>query len=184
MSQLNRNASYLYIVDGYTIWERLRVIRNFLEDRKQSLEVSKAKQKDTAKKKETLDKDSFEYAEIEIFEPQTKRLIEECENEIAFLAELETKLSVEAEKTRIDGKTDDEMYEFNYFNELVQIQLMDVKSEIMALGHVSPNTMKTLLRNPNTMQEAVKLGLLNKQVLELARKVNEATPLLLEGKDA
>ena len=33
MSQQNHNASYLFEIDGLTTWERLRVVRNFLEDR-------------------------------------------------------------------------------------------------------------------------------------------------------
>ena len=50
MSQMNRNAAYVYDVDGLTVWEKLRVIRGFLLDRQTELKLSKLKHEDTKKK--------------------------------------------------------------------------------------------------------------------------------------
>ena len=90
----------------------------------------------------------IEALEAEIYSEQSLDLLDDCRNEIAFLEELEAKLAIEAEKTRIKGKTDKEMYEINYYEELIQIHTLQAQSEMMATGHVSPDTMKTLLRNP------------------------------------
>lgn len=52
------------------------------------------------------------------------------------------------------------MYEINYFEELVQINLLQVQSEMMAHGHISAETMKILIKNPFAMQRVIELGFL------------------------
>lgn len=176
MSQLNHNASYISVVDGLTVWERLRVIRNFLSDRELALELSEMNIEKTDARIEMLESSEdlsfdelYELKEMKIMRPQSIELLEDAKREIKFLKEFEARLATEAEKTRIDGKTDEEMYEINYFEELVQIQLLDVQSEIMSSGHVSPNTMKTIIRNPETLRRAVEFGYLNEQAKELVK---------------
>ncbi len=181
MSQLNHNAAYLTEIDGLTVWERLRVIRNFIVDREQALALSELKLEQL---EETLigfdltDKTVVGYykkKEKLIFLPQSKALIEDAKRELTFLNSFEEILKVEAEKTRIEGKSDEEMYEINYFEELVQIQMREVQAEIMSLGHISPSTMKTLLKNPETLGRVIDKGILNKDILSV---LGEATPLV------
>lgn len=162
MAQLNHNVSYLTVVDGLTVWERLRVIRNFLIERNQALALSELEI--DKNKSET---DEFKLREIVIMLPQSLALIEDAKREIKFLKEFEAKLQEEAYKSRIDGKSDEEMYEINYFEELIQKQLLIVSSEILTTNTVSPATMEMLLRNKETAKRAVGLGFIKKELLNI-----------------
>ena len=159
MSQQNHNASYLFEIDGLTTWERLRVVRNFLEDREIALALAELPSDDT---KELSKR---ELAEAKIYAKQKVKNIQNAIDEIKFLKEFESTLIVLAEQTRVAGKTDEEMYELNYFEELIERQLLKVKSEIMSLGHVTPATFEMLMKSPPTMDIVVKLGILSEQVV-------------------
>jgi len=95
--------------------------------------------------------------------------------EIAFLKELEAKLAVDAEKTRIVGKSDDEMYEINFYEELIQQQLLTVQSEVLTIGRVSAETMKSLIKNPAAMKRVIERGLIG---------FDENTLKLIDNKDS
>ena len=164
MSRLNRNANYIYVVDGETVWERLRVIRGFLEDRRIAYAVNKLNER----KNEALDKASFEYQEYLILKPQHDKIMKECEEEIVFLEDFEAKLAVEAEKSRIPGKTDDEMYELNFFDEMRIRLVKEAQSEMISVGHITPQTMKSLLRHKPALESCVQLGMLSEAILPQA----------------
>ncbi len=159
MSQVNRNLSYLTVVDGETPWERLRVIRNFLEDREQADKLAAL----GLEKAEALDKDSFEYREHLIMLPQMLGNIDDCKREIIFLKELEAKLIPMAEAVRVEGFTDEAMYEYNYTAEFNAMMALEVRSELMATGFISKPTMRSLLQNPNAMTHVITLGLIPKE---------------------
>lgn len=180
MSQMNHNANYLTSVDGITVWERLRVIRNFLNDRKIALALAELNLEKSDKKllDETLD--YYEKKELELYMPQSIQVIADAKAEIAFLEKLEKELATLAETTRIEGKTDEEMYELNYFEELIQIQLLEVQSEMMAQGCISANTMKTLIKNPFSMKRAIEVGLLSKEAGDIA-KLSNASQISMIG---
>lgn len=148
MSQQNHNVNYLVSVDGITVWERLRVIRNFLEDREIALEIAEL----------SMTKELDE--EQAIMKRQVVRNIEDCKREITFLKELENKLAIEAEKSRVNDKSDDEMYEINFYEELIQQQLLTVQSEVLTIGRVSTETMKSLIKNPTAMKRVIESGLI------------------------
>lgn len=167
MAQQNHNATYLTVVDGLTVWERLRNIRNFLQDRKLALVVN-----ENRLNKSNAPSDIIE----ELEHTQAIELLEDCKSEVKFLEELEYKLAIEAEKTRIEGKSDREMYEINYYEELIQIHTLQAQSEMMSVGHVTPDTMKTLLRNPASLDRCISIGLLSTEVRQLAY-VNKAPAL-------
>ena len=50
MSRINHNASYIFDVEGETVWEKLRVIRDMLDDRKRTYEISLIKFEKSEKK--------------------------------------------------------------------------------------------------------------------------------------
>lgn len=174
MSQLNRNVNYLHTVDGNTVWERLRVIRNFIADRKLAVNVSELNLEKTKAKiahyganKDTYSIDAtYELQELLLFEPQQKGNLADAERELVFLGELEKTLTREAEATRVTGKTDEEMYEINYYEELIQIHLLEVTSQLLAVGALSPEMMRTLIRNKPSLDRAIKIGLIDKSVQE------------------
>lgn len=107
---MNRNAAYVYDVDGLTTWEKLRVIRGFLLDRQTELKLSKLRYEDTKKKMLELDEDNLDRIEFFIRESFMLDIIDDCEREVKFLEEYEKQLAEEAEKTRIEGKSDKDMY--------------------------------------------------------------------------
>lgn len=168
MAQLNRNASYFFVVDGLTPWEKLRSIRNFLKDRKLALSINEL----GIEKMESMDKDSWEYREWFLHKPELDENLQECREEIEFLEKMEAELIKITEPTRINGKTDKEMYEINYFRELAEITVHSVQAEIVADGRISKDSVKSLLRNPFALQRAIELKLItdnSAEVLENAR---------------
>jgi hypothetical protein len=169
MSRVNRNAQYIYDVDGETIWEKLRVIRGMLDERKRAYQhalLGKEKQ-------DSLDKDLFEYKKNLIDKDFRESLIQDCINEIKFLEEFESYLSKEAEKTRIAGKTDDEMYEINFFHE-VEVRLTRMaQAQIAANNRISDDLLLRLMKNKGALNKCIEQGLLNSNIINYIE-----TPLL------
>jgi hypothetical protein len=151
MGQLNRNAAYIYDVDGHTPWERLRVIRTFLRDRRKALALAELSLEEMHSKTiESLDSFSARRAKIE--EESLLPDVEDCRREIVFLEGLEQELVRATEPTRVPGATDEEMYELNFFNEVVERDVFKVKVDLAALRYVRPETMQSVLRNPRTIE--------------------------------
>ena len=172
MAQLNRNVNYINTVDGITIWERLRVIRGFLEDRRLALKVGelelekfKQKQKDLEVNKANYSIDEyFEVQEVLLLRPQSAANLLDAKREIKFLEDFEKTIAAKAEETRVPGKTDEDMYEINYFEELIQIHLLKVQSQLMATGRIDADMMRTLILNKASLDRAIGLGLLDTAV--------------------
>jgi hypothetical protein len=181
MGMVNHFASYIKVVDGNTVWEKLRVIRNFLSDRRTALKLAELSELRLQRRIERFkaenegDDSSDEYWEIEealIHSENTKANIQDCVREIQFLEQFEDRLMSAAEPLRVLNKTDEEMYELNYFEELIVSQLLTVSSEIYATGRVSPESMRMLMRNPDTADRAMSMGLLPNEVLEDFKKIS------------
>lgn len=160
MSRSNHNANYIYDVDGETVWEKLRVIRNFLQEKKLNLSVSQLHQS----KCESLKIDSFEYKEYMIYSEQRTQLMNELCDEIKFLEEFESYLSAEAEKTRVPGKSDEEMYEINYFDELVTRLVKKAQAQFISSGSIDPDTMLRLMKNKPALNICISQGMLTDEV--------------------
>lgn len=151
MGQLNRNAAYIYDVDGHTPWERLRVIRSFLKDRRRALALAELA---ITEERANVEKDpsSFSSRRALLEQEFSRSDLEDCRREIAFLEGLERELIEVTEPTRVAGATDEEMYELNFFNEVVERDVFKVKVDLAALNHVQPSTMQSVLRNPRTIE--------------------------------
>lgn len=156
MAQVNRNLDYLITTDGLTVWEKLRNTRNFLDDRIRALKKLEARKKFFNKDNLT----DLELADYEIDKEFNEGLEEDCRNEIQFLEKLEKALSEEAEKTRVPGASDKEMYEINFTEEKIQRELLTIKAEVLATGRISPQTAEKLIKNPVTISRAIDLKLL------------------------
>jgi hypothetical protein len=173
MSQVNHNFSYAVATDGLTVWEKLRSIRNFLEDRRIAYKLAELNQRKHLARIARFEatgagEDSEEYWEIEeakLYNDQLASNVDDCAREIEFLEQFEAKLALEAEKTRVPGKSDKDMYEINYVEELTLIQVTKAQGEALATGHISPDSMLALMRNPNAAAKAVQVGLLPPQAL-------------------
>ena len=173
MGRVNHNAQYIYDFQGETPWEKLRAIRAQLKQRKVALEMANLnKEKNETK----LDKSSFEYKEYLINLPTIDENIQDCINEIEFLTDFEKALAEEAEKTRISGKTDDEMYEINFFHELDLRLLRAAQSQILSTGRVSEETASRLLKNKSALQLCINQGLLSENAMQIAGNNLTALP--------
>jgi hypothetical protein len=173
MSQLNRNLNYLTVVDGNTPWEKLRVIRNFLEDRRMALALGEL---GLEKAEATIDKDSWEWKEHQIRLPQALGNLEDARREIKFLEDVEARLIPMAEADRIEGKTDEEMYELNFPRESAESLALEAQAEIAAVGHISVGTMKQIICNKYAVNRAIELELLAPAALQIAAKFPPLLP--------
>lgn len=185
MSQVNHNYSYIFEVDGHTVWERLRIIRNFLTERRKALALAELNQSNTEEKisrftgriaftEAQLDEHSGLEGELSYFELEEKLhalkyeraqlvietsdlpdLTQDCRDEIDFLETFEARLMVEAEKERVPGKTDREMYEINFPKEGRTRLFKKATAEIAAHGRLSPDTIHYLRKDQVVLQQIV-----------------------------
>jgi hypothetical protein len=164
ISPVNHNASYLFEIDGLTVWERLRSVRNFLSDRRKALKISeygvKKYERDIAKLGNS-DEDQDTKFEMELNKEDTYQAVDVCRREVEFLEQFEKELMELADQQRIPGKTDDEMYELNYYNEIVARNVRKVHAEIVTLGSIVPSTMEQLLRCPPALKLVCEQNILN-----------------------
>jgi hypothetical protein len=161
---MNRNAQYIYEVDGETVWEKLRVIRGMLQSRKNALAIANLSREDFLSRTDT---DTIAYKKDLVGIPDLENNIKDCENEIEFLTEFESYLSKEAEKTRIPGKTDDEMYEINFYLELQTRLVRRAQAQIVSLGRIEVETLQRILKNPSALKVCIDTGLLTDEVFKL-----------------
>jgi hypothetical protein len=175
MSQSNQNAAYLLDVDGYTVWERLRMIRNFLDDRRQSLEHSELSIRETQKKISEATSD-LEKERLELSIKNLPDLIDDCVREIAFLEKFEAKLMEKAELERISGKDDKEMYQINYLREHTERLVQKSVAETICMGRVSVETMLSLFRNRDALHKLIGMGIVDPTALNFLEK--HVSPIL------
>lgn len=173
-SQVNHNAAYEFVVDGITVWDRLRVIRTFISSNKMNVEMAKLGMEEEEYKLSKLDdtkESDFIRRRHDITKVEALDAIKKAEDELKFLYKLEKDLVEKAEPTRIKGKTDDEMYEINYYHELTAKYVRKAHSEIIAIGHLTPATVELLMQCPSAMTELVSQDILNgNQILKLTNK--------------
>lgn len=198
MSQVNHNYSYVFEIDGYTVWERLRNLRNFKSDREKalalaelSLEQFAVKEKRALKKierlKETLalyladgavcseediedvtiavEDAEFEYRKNCIEFQGHDELTQDCRDELEFINLFESRLAEEAEKTRVPGKTDREMYEINFPFEARTRNFSRAALEAMTTGRASPESLNNARRDPVFAQMLIEANLLTEEVI-------------------
>jgi hypothetical protein len=164
MSRVNNNASYIYDVEGETIWEKLKVIRNMLNDRQMAYQLALLHKEKREFKLKDVDASSFEYREYLINKDHNESIIQDVVNEIKFLEEFESYLAKEAEKTRIPGKTDDEMYQINYFHELETRLTRRAQAQMVSYGRIQDDLLLRLMKNKKALSICIKQGLLTEEL--------------------
>jgi hypothetical protein len=179
-SQVNSQYAYINLINGETIWERLRIVRNFIEDRK----IAKVLQTTQEKKRLVLlakiDEATatglqsailnaeVELEEFDAHQDQQTDGYKKLDDEIAFLIKYEAELAIVAEQSRIDGKTDDEMYQLNMGTEVYLRNIKKIETEQVA---------RTLGISQATAEEAMRIPQMRTQLL------NTATAMLLPDSD-
>lgn len=167
MSQLNHNSAYVYSVDGNTVWERLRVIRGFLTDRKKALALAEISLEEIEEQILSAT-DKYDRKKLELELPDLKDNIQYAKEEVDFLVAMEADLAAKAEVTRIEGKTDREMYEINHFFEHEVRLANKAKSEILSENRIRPDTILELVRCPKALAQVEETGLLQNANLFMA----------------
>ena len=176
-SRVNSDFAYINLINGETVWERLRIVRNFLEDRK----IAKAMQKTQNKKREALEAKIEEAtlksaklmaeAELEEFDAHEAQMIDgykKLDDELKFLTEYEKELALIAEQTRVPGASDDEMYQINMHSEVVLRNLRKIETERIA---------GVLGCSPSTADEAMKVPGLRQQLMNTANAMALRVPV-------
>ena len=182
-SNLNSEFNYKYQVIGSTPWEKLKTLQGFLVGRKRAAVLEKcAELKYKAKLKEykhlltvpALDHILLnleaEILELESHLDDQKHAFELNRNEIKVLEKLIAELYEICEPTRIEGYTDDQMFEANANLEFTVTVGRELQSEIIAYGRPSSAKLLNAMSNPQTLQMLTSVGL-----------VPEGTTLLQAG---
>lgn len=179
-SKLNSEFNYRYQVLGNTPWEKIKILKGFLEGRIRAValeEVSHLKydakvaelehlKATNAPKHEQL-KMQAELIELDSHMVVIDEAYELNRKEIEILNRLLAECYEIAELTRIPGYSDEEMFEANAANEFTVSTLREMQSEIVAMGQPLAATVLHVMSNPHTLSAAIQAGLIPMQSLPL-----------------
>ena len=173
---LNTEFNYRYMVIGETIWEKIKTLKGFLEGRIRAAaleEVDQLKYDAKIAKLEWLRETNapkHEQLELqaEIHELESHRIIlpeafEQNRTEIEILKRLLAEAYEIAEPSRIEGYSDDQMFEANAVHEFTTKMGRDLQTEIMVNGRPSVATLRNAMSNPHTFKQLMEVGLIPQQ---------------------
>jgi hypothetical protein len=179
-SKLNSEFNYRYQVLGNTPWEKIKILKGFLEGRIRAValeEVSHIKHAAKVAELEHLkatDAPKHEQLNLqaELIELDSHMVIideayELNRKEIEILNRLLAECYDIAEPTRIPGYSDEDMFEANAANEFTVSTLREMQSEIVAMGQPLAATVLHVMSNPHTLSAAIQAGLIPMQSLPL-----------------
>jgi hypothetical protein len=184
-SKSHTEFEYRYIVNGETIWEKIKILRGFLEGRIRAAaleEVGNKKHQAKVAKLEWLKANNglqheileleADIIEMESFSEETKQLFELNLEEIDMLKRLLEEAYTIANPSRIEGYTDEQMFDLNAANEFTVMIAREIQSEIIAHGHPSPAKIRNAMSNPVTWNAILASGL-----------IQQCQPLLIGSND-
>ena len=172
-SKLNSEFNYRTQVIGETPWGKIKTLKGFLEGR-----IRAAKLEDVANKKYQAKIAELEHlksipalphiillAEAEMIEMESFRITQDeafelNRQEIVDIKNLLAELYAEVEPTRIQGYTDEQMFEANAANEFTATIGKDIYAEIMSQGHPSPAKIRNAMSCPQTWEALKSAGLI------------------------
>ena len=195
MQKLNSEFNYRYQVKGETPWERLKILKGFLEGRERviknipvyelkrkakKLELELAKQNNSPE--HIILNLEAEVMEIELFSEEESEGIELTRQEIEIIKTLMQELYDIVEPTRLkhdDGTpySDEQMFEINAANEFTAMIGKEMYTEIIANGRPSPAKILNAMSNPYTFNTLKKVGLIPNEANILEPNVD---PLKIE----
>ena len=171
-SKYNSEFNYRFLVEGETIWAKIKTLQGFLEGRiraKGLEEIGKLKLEAKREKLANAEKMNASSWDIKLLKVE----VMEAENwldsetdgfrknaeEIEILERLLAEAYEIAEPTRINGYSDEQMGEANQANEYTMKVAKDMQSEIIANGRPSPMTVRQAMSAPETWESCKKIGL-------------------------
>ena len=193
--KFNTEFNYRYQVIGDTPWERIKTLKGFLEGRirAQALEeVGKLKHQAKLSKLNYLKNGGqgleheilelkAEIIEAESHQGSLEEAFELTKDEIKILKKLLKELYDIAEPTRIEGYTDEEMFEANAANEFTVNMGREIQSEMIANGRPSAARIRNAMSNPYTWNALKQVGLIPKQTKILEGNPNPQLKIELKG---
>ena len=190
-SKMNHEFNYRYQVIGHTPWEKIKTLQGFLEGRVVAAkleEVSKMKYQAKIEKLRHFQETGLKYEilelEAEILEAKSYFEMEEDgfnlnRDEIKILNKLLDELYVIANPTRIEGYTDEEMYEANAANEFTVTIAREIQAEMLANGRPSAAKIGNAMSNPYTWNALKKIGLIPKDTKILEGNIDPTLEITL-----
>ena len=193
-SKLNTEFNYRYQVMGNTPWEKIKILKGFLEGRVRAAALEECGdlkyQAKVSKLNHLKEHDGLEYEILEL-----KAAILEMDShhesameayklnkeEIKTLKKLLKELYVIAEPTRIKGYTDEQMFEANAANEFTVTIGREIQAEMIANGRPSPAKLRNAMSNPHTWSALKEVGLIPKDTKLLNGNVDPMKKVKLIG---
>ena len=193
--KFNTEFNYRYQVIGDTPWERIKTLKGFLEGRIRALaleEVDKLKYQAKLSKLKHLQNSGngleheilelkAEIIEAESHHASLKEAFELTKEEIKILKKLLKELYDMAEPTRIEGYTDEQMFEANAANEFTVNMGREIQSEMIANGRPSAARIRNAMSNPHTWNALKQIGLIPKGTKILQGNINPQLKIELKG---
>ena len=174
-SKLNSEFNYRTQVIGETPWEKIKTLLGFLEGRNRAKALEEVGAKKFAAKKaklEYLKKTTnleHEILELEAEIIETESVQESVKQayilnleEIKILEKLLAELYEIAEPTRLEGYTDEMMFEINAPNEFTLWVAKEIHAEILAQGRPSPAKLRNAMSCPEAWAALQEIGLVPK----------------------
>jgi hypothetical protein len=179
-SKFNTEFNYKYQVMGCTPWERIKILKGFLEGRVRAVALEEVAhlQHDSLVAEmaylKTTGAPEHEQMRLQakIVESASHMVIvdeayELNRQEIEILNRLLAECYEMAEPTRIEGYTDEEMFEVNAAHEFAVVTMREMQSEIIANGRPTPATVLHAMNNPHVLAATLKAGLLPADAIPL-----------------
>jgi len=171
-SKYNSEFNYRYLVEGETIWAKIKTLEGFLEGRIRArgleeigkLKLEAKREKLTNAEKTGASSWDIKLLKVEVMEAENWLASEtdgfyKNDEEIKILEKLLAEAFEIAEPTRINGHSDEEMWEANQCNEYTLKVAKDMQSEIIANGRPSSMTIRQAMSAPETWEAVKKIGL-------------------------
>ena len=179
-SKFNTEFNYKYQVMGCTPWERIKILKGFLEGRIRAVALEECSHlqhnslvAEMAYLKTTGAPEHEQMRlQAKIVESVSHMVIvdeayELNRQEIEILNRLLAECYEMAEPTRIEGYTDEEMFEVNASHEFAITTMREMQSEIVANGRPSPATVLHAMNNPHVLTAVLQSGLLPADAIPL-----------------
>ena len=193
--KFNTEFNYRYQVIGDTPWERIKTLKGFLEGRIRAAaleEVGKLKYQAKLSKLKHLQNSGngleheilelkAEIIEAESHQGTLKEAFELTKDEIKILKKLLKELYDMAEPTRIEGYTDEQMFEANAANEFTVNMGREIQSEMIANGRPSAARIRNAMSNPHTWNALKQVGLIPQKTKILEGNPNPQLKIELKG---
>jgi len=194
-SKFNSEFNYRYLVNGETPWEKIKILKGFLEGRKRAACLEEVAAKKRLAKELELENCKnnnalphvilnleAELLESKSFDAGQEEAWELNREEIAFLENYLAEIYEIVEPTRLshsDGTpySDEQMFEANSAYEFTVMLGKEIQAEIIAHGRPSPAKLRNAMSNPYTFETLKRVGLVPQEAVLLDTTVTNPLEL-------